>query len=92
MGEAYDSQGRLLGTAFGETKREVFDNLIERFPDAPEIIIRSRGEKVSGQARQASPLAQLRVTEKLEKLEKEREHEFLREAGEPHFPGVKTLG
>lgn len=66
MGHAYDDQGQLLGSALGETKREVFENLIERFPDAAEIIIHSRREKVSGEARKASLLSELRVTEKKE--------------------------
>ena len=41
MGQAFDHQGGVLGEAFGQTKRDVFDALIEKHPDAAEIRIRS---------------------------------------------------
>ena len=41
MGQAFDRDGNVLGEAFGETKREVFDKLIGEFKDAHEIRIRS---------------------------------------------------
>ena len=41
MGQAFDSRGNVLGEAFGETKREVFDKLMEAHGDAAEIRIRS---------------------------------------------------
>lgn len=50
MGEAIDREGRVLDRAFGETKQEVFEKLIERNPDAHEIRIRS-AEARAAQAR-----------------------------------------
>jgi hypothetical protein len=41
MGQAFDREGNVLGGEFGETKREVFDKLTERFPDAHELRIKS---------------------------------------------------
>lgn len=41
MGQAFDSRGNVLGEAFGETKREVFDKLTEQFKDAHEIRVKS---------------------------------------------------
>ena len=41
MGQAFDRDGHVLGEAFGDTKREVFDKLSEQFKDAAEIRIRS---------------------------------------------------
>lgn len=41
MGEAFDRSGQVLGSAVGETKREVFEKLSEAHPDAAEIRIRS---------------------------------------------------
>lgn len=41
MGQAFDRDGRVLGEAFGDTKREVFDKLIAEHADAAEIRIRS---------------------------------------------------
>lgn len=41
MGQAFDRDGHVLGEAFGDTKREVFDKLAEQFKDAHEIRIRS---------------------------------------------------
>ena len=41
MGQAFDRDGNVLGEAFGDTKREVFDKLQAEFKDAHEIRIRS---------------------------------------------------
>jgi hypothetical protein len=41
MGQAFDRNGNVLGEAYGETKREVFDKLQAEFKDAAEIRIRS---------------------------------------------------
>ena len=41
MGQAFDRDGNVLGEAYGETKREVFDKLTSEFKDAHEIRIRS---------------------------------------------------
>lgn len=41
MGQAFDSNGNVLGEAFGDTKREVFDKLTSAHRDAHEIRIRS---------------------------------------------------
>jgi len=41
MGQAFDERGNVLGEAFGDTKREVFDKLTAEFKDAAEIRIRS---------------------------------------------------
>ena len=43
MGQAFDRAGNVLGEAYGNTKREVFDKLIGEFKDAAEIRIKSRG-------------------------------------------------
>ncbi len=39
MGQAFDREGNVLGEAFGETKREVFDKLSAAHPDAQEVRI-----------------------------------------------------
>lgn len=41
MGQAFDREGNVLGEAFGETKREVFDKLIAAHKDAHEIRIKT---------------------------------------------------
>ena len=41
MGQAFDKDGAILGEAYGQTKREVFDTLTENHPDAAEIRIRT---------------------------------------------------
>ena len=41
MGQAFDDRGNVLGEASGQTKREVFDELIKKFPEAHEVRIRS---------------------------------------------------
>ena len=50
MGQAFDHSGNLLGAMYAETKREVFDKLIERYPDADRLDIRS----VPAQTRESS--------------------------------------
>lgn len=47
MGQAFDERGNVLGEAYGETKREVFDKLTAEFKDAHEIRIRSLGQNTS---------------------------------------------
>lgn len=41
MGQAFDGEGRELGSAMGATKKEVFDTLMKEHPDAAEIRIKS---------------------------------------------------
>ena len=41
MGQAFDRDGNVLGEAFGDTKREVFDKLMKEHEAADEIRIRS---------------------------------------------------
>lgn len=48
MGQALDKDGRVIGEAFGDTKREVFDALTRDFKDAHEIRIKTIGQS-SGQ-------------------------------------------
>ena len=45
MGQALDRDGRVLGEASGETKREVFDELQRRHPDAHEVRMRTLGDE-----------------------------------------------
>lgn len=49
MGQAFDAQGNVLGDAYGETKREVFDQLQQRHADAAEFRIRSETAKAHAQ-------------------------------------------
>src|SRR3990167_8922498 len=46
MGQAFDRDGNVLGEAFGETKREVFDKLTSQFKDAHEIRIKSLKDRL----------------------------------------------
>lgn len=46
MGQAFDRNGNVLGEASGETKREVFDALLAKHPDAHEIRIKSMREQL----------------------------------------------
>ena len=46
MGQAFDESGHVLSEAFGRTKREVFDKLIEQSPDAHELRIRTLKEVI----------------------------------------------
>ena len=41
MGQAFDREGNVLGEAYGNSKREVFDKLIGEFKNAHEIRIKS---------------------------------------------------
>lgn len=41
MGQAFDERGNVLGEAYGDTKREVFDKLNAEFKNAHEIRIRT---------------------------------------------------
>jgi hypothetical protein len=51
MGQALDREGKVLGEATGSTKREVFEELQRRHPDADEIRIKSvRGTSARGLA------------------------------------------
>lgn len=45
MGQAFDVDGNVLAEVFGETKREVFDKLIEEHPHAAEIRIETLNAK-----------------------------------------------
>lgn len=47
MGQAFDRDGNVLGEAFGQTKREVFDKLTADFKNAHEIRIKSLEESVA---------------------------------------------
>lgn len=47
MGQAFDREGNVLGEAYGDTKREVFDKLMRDHGDAAEIRIRSLEERLS---------------------------------------------
>jgi hypothetical protein len=39
--------------------REVFDELIEKYPDAATITVRHRGERSAGEAKRANPLEEM---------------------------------
>lgn len=43
MGQAFDKDGAILGEAYGQTKRDVFEKLSAAHPDAAEIRIRTIG-------------------------------------------------
>lgn len=45
MGQAFDRNGNVLGEAFGDTKRDVFDKLNAEFKEAAEIRVRSLIDK-----------------------------------------------
>ena len=49
MGQAFDRDGNVLGDAYGETKREVFEKLTAQFKDAAELRIRTLGQGAAGQ-------------------------------------------
>lgn len=57
MGQAFDQDGAVLGEAFGETKREVFDKLIAEHPGADEIRIKSMQDKIESVERQQEKAA-----------------------------------
>ena len=46
MGQAFDRDGNVLGEAYGETKREVFDKLNAEFAQAHEIRIKTLEDKL----------------------------------------------
>ena len=46
MGQAFDEAGKLLAEAFGKTKREVFDKLMEKAPDAAEVRIKRLTDEI----------------------------------------------
>ena len=46
MGQAFNKEGSVLAEAFGDTKREVFDQLITEAPDAHEIRIKNLRESI----------------------------------------------
>ena len=41
MGQALDKDGNILGEAFGNTRQEVFDKLVDKHADALELRIRT---------------------------------------------------
>ena len=47
MGQAFDRDGNVLGDAYGETKRDVFEQLMKAHADAAEIRIRSLASEPS---------------------------------------------
>ncbi len=61
MGQALDRDGNVLGEAFGETKREVFDKLMERHPDLDEIRIKTLREKAEFLSGASTPSEQNRA-------------------------------
>lgn len=76
MGQAFDRDGNVLGEAFGDTKREVFDKLTAQFKDAHEIRIRSladriRNEREAGEAA-SSPMPRYRSHKEVWALKIER--------------------
>lgn len=50
MGQAFDDSGRQIDELFGATKREVFEKLNERNPDAAEIRVRTLRQQIDSQA------------------------------------------
>lgn len=54
MGQAFDRDGNVLGEAYGDTKREVFDKLMAQHRDAAEIRIRSLGSCIESEGGGAS--------------------------------------
>ena len=67
MGQAFDDGGNVLGEAFGETKREVFDKLMAKHGDAAEIRIRSLTDRARAEAAQgaATPMPQYQSHKKV---------------------------
>lgn len=49
MGQAFDRDGRLMGEAYGSTKREVFDKLMTSHRTAAEIQIHSLGDGLAAE-------------------------------------------
>jgi len=56
MGQAFDRDGRVLGEAFGDTKREVFDKLNQQFKDAHEIRVRSLSPSIGAPDSAQTPM------------------------------------
>ena len=46
MGQAFDESGHVLGDFYGDSKREVFDELMKRHPEANELRIKSMKERI----------------------------------------------
>ena len=63
MGQAFDEKGNVLGEAYGETKREVFDKLIEAHPNAAEMRIKSIVEKEQEAVKKAQKAEDTNVDE-----------------------------
>jgi hypothetical protein len=59
MGQAYDDRGRVLGSASGETMRDVFNELLEKYPNAASITVRRRGARSAGEAMRQDPIDEL---------------------------------
>lgn len=59
MGQAFDRDGNVLGEAYGDTKREVFDKLTSEFHDAAEIRVKTIGAQVAEKVRAAERPAQI---------------------------------
>ena len=53
MGQAFDGAGNVLGEAYGDSKREVFEELERRHKAAAEIRIKSMPDQPPGPARSA---------------------------------------
>lgn len=45
MGQALDKDNEVLGEAFGKFKKEIFDELNVKFPDAEKILIQKIHDK-----------------------------------------------
>lgn len=56
MGQAFDSNGNVLGEAFGDTKSGVFDKLNAEFKQAHEIRIKSLVENIASAKETRDPL------------------------------------
>ena len=55
MGQAYDRDGNVLGEAFGDTKREVFDKLLHEHPHADEIRVKALHDKIAAAEKAEAP-------------------------------------
>lgn len=54
MGQAFDQEGNVLGEAYGNTKRDVFDKLMTEHPHAHEVRIRHVSGHLEGASGEAS--------------------------------------
>jgi hypothetical protein len=59
MGQAFDRDGNVLGEAYGDSKREVFDKLTEQFKEAAELRIKTIGGGIA--AAEAPPVQRDRM-------------------------------